>query len=310
MFLKLLEELQQKGVEIKYTEGKLKYYGTRESLTEDLIERIKQNRGKLLRHFWPLKGSNFIPISTEGRKTPFVMIHGEAADYYLSGAFGDERPLFGFTHLGADGEHISLKSVEDYVEDYTKKLKTLIPNGPYILGGYSFGGTIAFEIACNLQAEGKDVPFLVLLDNHPPHFHDLVINEETVTQRKGFFEYLKGIVVLYYKKVYYTLRRKLRSLGTLLKIKYSPYLRKWTILDNYYQMLRKYKPKNKFKGKIVIFKALDNPFPIELYDLWKDYCDEIDIIPIRGDHETFLIYPESIQFLKDTVKNRVDLLNI
>ena len=44
-------------------------------------------------------------------------------------------------------------------------MKKVKPTGPYNLGGYSFGAGVAFEMALQLQAAGKDqVRSLVLLD--------------------------------------------------------------------------------------------------------------------------------------------------
>lgn len=310
MFIELLKELVFRQIEIVFINGKINFSGPKENIDEDLLTRLKENKAKLIKHFWPLKNSNFIPITTEGSKIPFIMIHGEMSDYYLSSVFGEERPLYSFMHVGANGEHIYLKSVDDYVCDYLKKLKTVLPEGPYLIGGYSFGGVLAFEIGCRLQMEGKDVPFLVLFDNIPPNFKKLELDREAVLFQGNFYNFIIGKIVIYYKKIYYTLRRKLRSIGTLLSFKFGPKMRKLIILDNYYGMMRKYKPVNKFKGKIIIFRVTENPFPIEVYNQWLNFCDEIEIIPIKGDHETFLVYPDSIEQLKDTIKERVTRLGI
>lgn len=42
------------------------------------------------------------------------------------------------------------------------------PHGPYRLGGYSFGGSVAFEMAAMLEAQGEKVERLLLFDSHPP----------------------------------------------------------------------------------------------------------------------------------------------
>jgi thioesterase domain-containing protein len=47
-------------------------------------------------------------------------------------------------------------------------IRAVQPRGPYFLGGHSFGGVIAFEIACLLSARGERVPFLGLIDPDPP----------------------------------------------------------------------------------------------------------------------------------------------
>jgi thioesterase domain-containing protein len=51
-----------------------------------------------------------------------------------------------------------------------KQIQTLQPNGPYYLGGYSFGGVVAFEMARQLQEQGEQVGILVVLDSCRPGY--------------------------------------------------------------------------------------------------------------------------------------------
>jgi len=50
---------------------------------------------------------------------------------------------------------------------YVKELREFQPEGPYYLGGRSLGGTIAFEMARQLNAQGQEVALLALLDSYP-----------------------------------------------------------------------------------------------------------------------------------------------
>lgn len=47
-------------------------------------------------------------------------------------------------------------------------LRTVQPNGPYVLAGHSYGGLVAFEMAHRLREAGQEVPLLVILDSFPP----------------------------------------------------------------------------------------------------------------------------------------------
>jgi aspartate racemase len=47
---------------------------------------------------------------------------------------------------------------------YVKALRDAHPDGPYVLGGYSMGGMVAFEMAQQLQAQGQKVSLLVIID--------------------------------------------------------------------------------------------------------------------------------------------------
>src|SRR5205823_11996474 len=52
--------------------------------------------------------------------------------------------------------------------DHLEAVRALQPRGPYVLGGWSFGGLVAFEMASKLRELGQEVAFLALLDTVPP----------------------------------------------------------------------------------------------------------------------------------------------
>jgi thioesterase domain-containing protein len=57
---------------------------------------------------------------------------------------------------------------------YIKEMQTVQPEGPYLLGGRSLGGTVAFEMACQLRAQNQEVALLALLDTDPMGYHKLL----------------------------------------------------------------------------------------------------------------------------------------
>jgi aspartate racemase len=54
--------------------------------------------------------------------------------------------------------------MEDIAGSYLPAVRSVQPHGPYFLGGYSFGGVVAFEVAQQLQAEGEDVALMAFID--------------------------------------------------------------------------------------------------------------------------------------------------
>jgi thioesterase domain-containing protein len=59
--------------------------------------------------------------------------------------------------------------LEDMAAEYIEAMRALDSHGPYFVGGWSFGGTVAFEIAQQLHAQGHEVALLALLDTPAPH---------------------------------------------------------------------------------------------------------------------------------------------
>jgi thioesterase domain-containing protein len=58
--------------------------------------------------------------------------------------------------------------VEDIAAYYIEAMQTLQPNGPYLLGGHSFGGVVAFEMAIQLQKQGHEVALVAIIDAVAP----------------------------------------------------------------------------------------------------------------------------------------------
>jgi amino acid adenylation domain-containing protein len=115
--------------------------------------------------------SSLVPIQPKGDKPPFFCIHamgGNVLSYYeLSRHLGDKQPFYGLQSQGLDGQAPNTV-LEDMASHYLKEIQTVQPKGPYFLGGHSFGGLVAYEIAQQLYKQGEQVDLLVLFDTPVP----------------------------------------------------------------------------------------------------------------------------------------------
>jgi thioesterase domain-containing protein len=68
----------------------------------------------------------------------------------------------------ADRIPASRQKLEKLAAFYLKALKKHQPIGPYCLGGWSSGGLVAYEMACQLLEQGEQVALLALFDTKPP----------------------------------------------------------------------------------------------------------------------------------------------
>ena len=76
------------------------------------------------------------------------------------------RPVYALRSRGFDGEPY-FESLEDCISTYYTAIKNTQPTGPYTLLGYSYGGTIAFELSKRFQNAGDEVKFLGVMDQPP-----------------------------------------------------------------------------------------------------------------------------------------------
>ena len=77
-----------------------------------------------------------------------------------------EQPVYGLQAKGLNGIDQPLDKLEDIAAHYISEIVQHDPSGPYALAGYSFGGTIAFEMAKQLHAMGKKIKLLALFDSY------------------------------------------------------------------------------------------------------------------------------------------------
>jgi thioesterase domain-containing protein len=79
---------------------------------------------------------------------------------------GRGRPLYG---IGFPTEAATeFSSIRDLARLYAELVRDARPSGPYTIGGYSFGGNVAFEMALLLEAAGESVEQVIMFDSHPP----------------------------------------------------------------------------------------------------------------------------------------------
>ncbi|EJL91707.1 thioesterase of type I polyketide synthase or non-ribosomal peptide synthase like protein, partial [Herbaspirillum sp. CF444] len=57
-------------------------------------------------------------------------------------------------------------SIAALAQDYTRRIRQVQPEGPYLLLGWSVGGQIATQVAAVLEAAGQQVSFLGLIDSY------------------------------------------------------------------------------------------------------------------------------------------------
>lgn len=115
-----------------------------------------------------LRWTNLVEVRPEGKRTPVVCVHGDEANYHLSRQLPAEHPFLAFFHQGEDGSALLHRSFPAMAAHYAKELCEARPQGPLVIGGYSYGGAIALEMAHRLREMGREVPLLVLLDSRSP----------------------------------------------------------------------------------------------------------------------------------------------
>ncbi|MBN2549026.1 MAG: amino acid adenylation domain-containing protein [Anaerolineales bacterium] len=116
--------------------------------------------------------SALVPIQPEGTAPAFFCVHnfgGEVLNYArLAQLLESDQPFFGLQARGLDGVEPPQETIQEMASSYIEAIRVQQPHGPYSLGGYCFGGVVAYEMACQLEKQGEKVALLALFDAYAP----------------------------------------------------------------------------------------------------------------------------------------------
>ncbi len=118
--------------------------------------------------------SSLVPFVTEGSKYPFFYVSPYLVSVLamtdIATHVGSERPVYGLRPAGLDGIEKIHTTIEEMATHYIKEIKTIQPQGPYLLGGHCSGSWVAFEMAHQLTEAGDEVGHVIVVDSEPPNF--------------------------------------------------------------------------------------------------------------------------------------------
>jgi thioesterase domain-containing protein len=119
---------------------------------------------------WTGSWSSLVALQEGGSNPPFFCIHGADGLVFLyrdlARHLGPDQPFYGLQSQGLDGESPFHTRIEDMAALYIEEIQTVQPEGPYHLGGYCMGGTIALEMAQQLLAQGHSIGLVALLETY------------------------------------------------------------------------------------------------------------------------------------------------
>lgn len=120
----------------------------------------------------PSASGPLVPLQPAGGARPLFFVHAAGGNVVSYAALarhrGPGQPLYGLQSRGLEGEDLPRTELEEMAADYLAQLRTVQPEGPYRLGGWSIGGVIAFEMTRMLEAAGEAVEILALVDSRVP----------------------------------------------------------------------------------------------------------------------------------------------
>ncbi|MEM9220045.1 MAG: beta-ketoacyl synthase N-terminal-like domain-containing protein [Cyanobacteria bacterium P01_F01_bin.150] len=311
-------------------------------LTVDLLKQnptIQEFANVLRKKLVNRNQSPLVELQPGSHNNPLFLIHAATGDAYfykyLARHLGAEQPVYGLRNISeAEGVSLPLKPlkfmdytpVEEIAEFYIEEIQTIQPDGPYLLGGLSIGGIIAFEMAQQLRQQGHEVDLLALIDSELSHCHSI---EEDVTKIiLGSLPYFAN---------HHRMRIDISSLSYEDIRQFSNLDEQWdyvmskvgftsdqsfvnrrlykTIVSNLVDIWH-YMP-SIYSGDVVFFYAQDEDesnefinqeFP-KSFSGWEKHCSNlIELIEVPGDHNSMLFEPH-VRTLAQQLKRYLNSVN-
>jgi amino acid adenylation domain-containing protein len=180
--------------------------------------------------------------SSRGSRTPLFFVHGGNTG---AEAFADmaqelpkDQPFYSFENYNIYNPREKIRGFVPLAKKYVEFMRARIPKGPYMLGGWSYGGLLAFEMALLLEQNGEEVEHLFLMDPN------IIRNPE----EKGLWEKLADPINYHEYLAKDPLFERFRKLGLL-----------GVLVENNLECARdilNYTPSGVYRGKVTLFKAM------------------------------------------------------
>jgi thioesterase domain-containing protein/acyl carrier protein len=286
---------------------------------------IEQMANLLSQEQWSPSWSSLIAIQPHGSKPPFFCVHAHGGNVLnfngLARHLGSDQPFYGLQAQGLDGREPKHSSVEEMAAHYIKEIRDVQPNGPYFLGGYCFGGKVAFEMAHQLRAQSQEVALLAVIDAVAPGYSTTVPWAQRNRARIRFhwnnfkplgakerLRYVREKATIARFRIGNLIKRIAARASLSLRLSLSPVVQEGLKPR---LIMKPYSPKV-YPGRIAVFSPTESHsgyFRFEPHMGWDRLAAEgLDIHPVPGKVMSIIVEPSVIdlaQQLKSSIERAI-----
>jgi amino acid adenylation domain-containing protein len=295
-------------------------FGERLPLAALFQEATVEHLATLLRHRAnSASHSSLVGIKTLGSKRPFFCVHpatGNVLCYVgLTRHLDSDQPFYGFQSAGLDEGCVPWTSVQRMAAHYVAELRTVQPTGPYLIGGYSMGGVVAFEMAQQLYEQSQRVSLLALIDAKIVNPHEWPEDADGLNLLANFARDL-GLSLGHLTLSTDHLRQldqdaRLRYILEQARtddlvppdLEFSQIRRLWHVFKTNYNAMRNYLPAV-YPGRLTLFRASENAGKNshDLTDGWGALAaGGVEIHTVPGNHYSIVREP-NVRVLAELLK--------
>jgi amino acid adenylation domain-containing protein len=238
------------------------------------------------------------------QQPPLFAIHvlGEGGRFFrpLAKYLGVEQPVYGLAAQMMDNDNAPNNRVEDLATYYIEQMQAIQPEGPYYLVGMSYGGSVAYEMACQMEQRGLTIGMIGLLDTYGPQSEALPSRERLIAHWRSLKQeglaYISDKIKQMSQSRIDRLRVRYARIAQKLGQPISYELRYKMILSDNLKASDTYRPEF-YGGRLSLFRATDAIFYPQSYLTaglgWRELVGSLDIYDVPGDHMTMVEEPHA-----------------
>jgi len=252
-----------------------------------------------------------VSFNTTGNNLPLFFIHPGGAGATAYNEFASlldqkNQPFYGIEAYNLYSGEDLLESFQEIAARYISYLQTIIPDGPCLLGGWSLGGLIAFEMAQQMKVQGQKVPKIYMIDTFLPGDHEkkLIKQFDKAGVMAELFDgddYFKQL-----PKDFLTHLKDVNHLENLASIDYQP--------QNYEGKVQLYKAMRELDilpgitdAASDIITALTKTYVARKDNNWGAVVDTLEIIPVDANHQS-MMQSETLKSIAEAIQQDVNQL--
>ena len=258
-----------------------------------------------------------------GTRPPLFFVHPMANDEQSMGSvlcykalarhLGADQPVYGLQPKGIGGTETPLFSIEHMARYHVEQMRAVCPEGPYLVGGYSYGGLVAYEMARQLELQHQDVRLVALLDTSaylaPRNVRGLPLTTVVARANRHWTErigkHLRNLRALPWSKRGGYVTERIRRVYRVIIRDPVPHSTP-TLLGASWFALNAYLPQT-YAGKVTLFRAEVHQLP-RLEDTygWRSLAKGgVEVCAVPGDHWSLIIEPQ-VQVLAGQLRACID----
>jgi thioesterase domain-containing protein/NAD(P)-dependent dehydrogenase (short-subunit alcohol dehydrogenase family) len=239
-----------------------------------------------------------VTIQAGERGVPFFCVHGAGGNVLnlrdLARAVGPSQPFYGLQAHGVDGATPPHETIEEMASAYVAELREVQSEGPYMLGGYSGGGLVAFEMAQQLTAAGHEVKLLAFIDTFHPRMALRAMTTRTrlARLRDERLRYVAEAAARPWERLRHASRLRAiedhRARGEVVPLA----LREVYMTRRFVNAASRYEPKA-WAGRATLFQAEELAYVFRdagpAYGWHRHVLGGVDVVRVPGDHSTIVL---------------------